>query len=108
MKFKCVNEKCEYFGEELSFHSVKFQYIDGKLFAPIFCNLCGKHLVEIPDDTPISEKNISIGKFAGMIPQQRQQVLKKRAKEHATKVEKIDEIKRHKWTEAVEKFKKVP
>ena len=108
MKFKCINEKCNLVNIEFDVYNVKYITLGYKLAPNLFCNSCKKRLHEILNDIPISQKNISIGKFAGMTPQQRQQILKKRAHNHAKKVEKIDEIKRHKWTEAVDKFKKIP
>lgn len=106
MKFVCDNPECSLCGIVDDEWDNTYKLIDGELIsdkAP--CPRCGVRRREIPDDVPLSEKNINIGSFTMASPEQRREILKKRSHDHYEK--EIKPFKEHQLHEAVSAFKSI-
>ena len=106
MKFVCRNEQCERYGVEDEYFSNSYKVIGGKLVsnnAP--CPCCGEIREEINPykDSPLSEKNIEIGKYSSASPEDKREMLKKRSHDHFEK--EIKPFKEHQLHETVKQFK---
>lgn len=105
MKFICKNKKCEKFGVEYEYLSNRYTVIDGALRsnnAP--CPTCGSIREEFnPNEVPLSEKNIDIGKYSSASKQGKREMLKKRSHDHFKK--EIQPFKEHQLRETVRNFK---
>lgn len=105
MKFVCENPECPKFGIEEEYLENTFKMVDGKFISNnAICPTCGKIRKEIDGkEIPISEKNISIGKYSNASSEQRREILKKRSHEHFEK--EIKPFKEHRLQEAMKQFK---
>ena len=103
-KFVCKNENCERYGIEDEYFSLTYKVVGGELQATVApCPCCGKIREEInPNDVPLSQKNIAIGKYASASKEQKTEMLKKRSHEHFEK--KIKPFKDHQLNEAVKQM----
>lgn len=106
--FVCNNKNCERYGKEDEYLSNRYTLVGGRLVsvnAP--CPVCGMERKEFceAENIPITEKNISIAKFASVTKEQKREMLKKRSHEHFEKH--IKEEKEYKLHEAINNFKSI-
>lgn len=84
MEYICQNPDCPKYGKkEYLYHEI-FKYQNGELVGEhAICSSCGKIRKKISEgeNIPLSEKNISIGRFASSSPEQKREMLKKRSHE---------------------------
>jgi hypothetical protein len=82
-RFKCVNEDCEKFGEEIVFSKIKwvFNKQTQKLETspPIMCEMCGDVLEFVKEDKGLCS---NFSRFGSMDDKQKKEVLKKRSNMH--------------------------
>nr|DAP89570.1 MAG TPA: restriction alleviation protein [Caudoviricetes sp.] len=105
-KFICRNEACKKFGVEDEYTSLTYKVVNGHLQATVApCPCCGEIREEInPNkDIPLSEKNISIGKYASASKEQKTEMLKKRSHDHYEKT--VKPFKEHQLNEAMKQMK---
>ena len=103
-KFICHNSQCPKCGEVEEIFSNSYHLVNGKFQsnnAP--CPHCGQIREEISDNTPLSQKNISLGTFTMASPEQKKEMLKKRSHEHYEK--EIKPMKEHQLNEAMNQFR---
>lgn len=84
MKFKCTNKQCEKFNEEIQIQKVRWKYnqISKKMDDHnINCEICKENMQFIEEK---KEGNIDIyfAKFRASSPEQRKEIVKKRAQQH--------------------------
>lgn len=106
--FICENKNCERYGKQDEYLQNRYVLRDGRLVSGnATCPACGGERREIceAEQIPITEKNISIAKFASATKEQKTEMLKKRSHEHFEKH--IAEEKRYKLNEAVKQFNSV-
>jgi len=106
MKFQCINSECEDYLKVDDYFNNTLKLIEGKLVsnnAP--CPKCNKLRDDVTgnDKIPISEKNISMGEYSSMNPQQQKEVLKKRSHEHFKK--EIKPFKEHQMNAAMSEMR---
>lgn len=102
MKCVCKNEECSLFNKEQLLICSTLRFIDGKLRLSDKCEGCGRILEEIPSEEPPNLESIYIGKFSSGSMEQRQEMLKKRARDHFKK--EIKPFKDHQRNELVKEF----
>lgn len=99
----CKNENCLLFNKDQFFHKIQLKRINDKLqpINPVFCK-CGKEL-ELKDESIFpSEITTSIGNFKMLSSTEKRESLKKRAKTHYEKNDKLMvEEKRRQTVESI-------
>lgn len=105
MKCVCKNEECSLFNKERHLTHSTLKFIDGKLRLSDTCEGCGRILEEIKPDEPPTIGNVFIGKYSSGSREQRQEMLKKRAREHFKK--EIKPFKDHQRNELVKEFRDI-
>lgn len=106
MKFVCKNAGCDGYGLEDDYVSASYRLVGGRLVASCApCPRCGEIRMEINDNEaiPIDEKGVSIGIYASASPEQRREMLKKRAHDHYVKD--VKPYKEHRIHEMVKDFR---
>lgn len=93
MIFICENKDCEKCGQEQNFTRVSYKLVDGHLKASCVCPSCKKDMFEVPNDIPLSQKNLALGEYSSLNREGRIEMLKKRSHEHFDK--KIKPYKDH-------------
>lgn len=104
-KFICRNKNCKKYGIEDEYLSLTYKMVNGNLQATVApCPCCGMIREEINvNEIPLSQKNISIGKYASANKEQKTEMLKKRSHEHFKK--EIKPFKEHQLNEAVKSMR---
>lgn len=105
-KFICKNKDCKKFGVEDEYTSLTYKFINGALQATVApCPCCGEIREEINpnEDIPLSDKNISIGKYASASKEEKTEMLKKRSHDHYQK--QVKPFKDHQLNEAMKQMK---
>lgn len=108
MKFVCKNEHCSRYGIEDDYVSATYKLLNDKLVASCApCLECGQLRDEINDNEliPIDQKGVSIGTYASASPEQRREMLKKRAHDHYEKD--VKPYKEHQLHKLVDDFKSI-
>lgn len=105
MKCICNNETCRLFGQEQTLTKATYKFIDGKIRLSTSCEGCGRALEEIPSEEPPTIGSVYIGKYSSGSKEQRQEMLKKRARDHFKK--EIKPFKDHQHNELVKEFKEI-
>lgn len=106
MKFICKNLDCEGVNKEEEFYNNSKKFIDGALVsvnAP--CPICGQMREEVGNNTPLSQKNIAVGKYSSASPEDRKKMLQQRAHNHFKK--EVEPYKKHRLDEAVTQFSSI-
>ena len=88
MKYICHNPKCDKYEIPDDYSSETYVFRNGHLVGEhCNCPICGQLREEIDPnkDIPLSQKNIEIGTYSSMSPEQRREALKKRSHEHFLK-----------------------
>lgn len=105
-KFICKNKDCKKFEVEDEYTSLTYKVVNGHLQATVApCPCCGEIREEInPNkDIPLSEKNISFGKYASASKEEKTEMLKKRSHDHYEK--QVKPFKDHQLNEAMKQMK---
>lgn len=82
-KFVCSNTKCERLGKEVIIQKVrwKFDRTYMTMTHGVRCDECGD-MMEYIDEKKEGDINVYFGKFAAKSPEQKKEILKKRAHNH--------------------------
>lgn len=106
MKCVCKNKNCKRYNIVDYYPSTVYRFKNGELVSDdIACPCCGSIREEIVDETPLSQKNIDIGRYTMASKEQRTEMLKKRSHDHFVK--KIKPYKDYRINEAMEQFKQI-
>lgn len=82
MEYICQNPDCEEYGKKEYICTEIFKFQNGELVGEhCKCPKCGKMRKNPNEDIPLSEKNISVAKFANASPEQKREMLKQRSHE---------------------------
>ena len=87
--YECENKECTCYGVKDAVTRETFKYVAGEGLVGEHrnCPVCGKPRKYVnPDaDIPLSEKNVSIGRYSSASAEQKQEMLKKRSHKHFEK-----------------------
>ena len=105
MKYVCLNPDCKRYKVEDELTKESFHYEGGELVGEhADCPCCGRRrkFINPNEDIPLSQKETYYGKYSSASPQERREMLKKRAHEDYNKH--VKERKDYLIHEAVRQF----